>query len=84
MNWPALIAENTSGESFAASAGLKLVNAVAGTLSIFHPVSAVTSAAGLEIFAGAALAAGFNACDGKALSCAGLIDATIAGVRALN
>ena len=54
--------ENTCGESFAASAGLKLANAVAGTLSTFQPVNTRASAAESPVFAGAAFAAGFKAC----------------------
>ena len=84
MNCSGFIAENVSGESFAASFGLKLLNEFAGTLSIFHPVSAPASALALPVFAGAAFAAGFNAACGRALRCSGLIDAITAGVKDLN
>ena len=76
--------ENTCGDSFAASVGLKFAKAVAGTLSTFHPVSAPASAAAFAMFVGAEFAAGFKACFGKALRCSGLIAAITSAVNALN
>ena len=57
MNCSGFIAEKVSGESFAASAGLKLLNAFAGTLSIFQPVKAPARDAVLPKFVGATFAA---------------------------
>ena len=84
LNCSGFIAEKVSAESFAASAGLKLLNALAGTLSMFQPVNAPASAAALPVLVGARFAAAFSACVGNALRCSGLIDAITSAVKDLN